>query len=279
MKSRRFGVERIFSGMRHSISILIGAGLVLGLFVGCGPMQVTTKAGEEQVEGREIAPRSTVKEAERWVDIRRPERERRDMVFTGLGGIQGLTACDVGAGNGYFTLELARLVYPGGRAIAVDILQPMLDQLAARELEARRLGDQMVPIERVLGKADGVNLPDGTCDLVLVGHAFNEFARPRAMLASIAKVMTVNGRLVIVEYRSEDRAGGGDARRAMDKNQLHREVTEAGFKLVGQIDSLPTQHALFYARSDSPRTTMPLRPWRPRGVAPVEVFDPDEEDE
>ena len=46
--------------------------------------------------------------------------------------VPGETVADIGAGSGYFTERLARLVGPTGRVYATDIQQGMLDLLRAR---------------------------------------------------------------------------------------------------------------------------------------------------
>ncbi len=50
---------------------------------------------------------------------------------------QGMTVLEPGPGMGFFTLELARLVGPSGRVIAVDLQAKMLEALKRR---ARRAG-------------------------------------------------------------------------------------------------------------------------------------------
>ncbi|MBK9392138.1 MAG: methyltransferase domain-containing protein [Bacteroidetes bacterium] len=42
---------------------------------------------------------------------------------------EGMTALDMGCGPGFFTVDLARLVGDGGRVIAADLQQEMLDKM------------------------------------------------------------------------------------------------------------------------------------------------------
>lgn len=250
-------------------SIKTGALALLGgalLAAACGGAPAESGPVAE-VHGRAVAPRSTVAEAAAWVRPGRADRERRDLLFNGLNVVPGMTACEVGAGNGFYTLELARLVYPGGKVIAVDIQPEMLDALAEREARARKRGDQMVPIRREVGAADGTPLPDRGCDVLLLAHTWHELERPDAMRAAFIRAIAPNGRLVVVEHRAEDPPPKAGKLRVMDKDQMHRELADPALKLVGQIDSLPWQHVLFYARADSPRPGVQLRPYRRRSVA------------
>lgn len=238
--------------------------LLFAALTACSGAPVEPEAGVTDVDGRRVAPRTTMAEADEFVRIGRVAEERSDLLFNGLNIVPGMTACEVGAGNGFYTLELARLVYPGGKVIAVDILPAMLEALAARETEARNQGDQMVPIQRVGGQPDDPALPEKGCDLVLLAHAYHEFDRPRAMLAGITRALAPDGRLVIVEYRAEAPPPKVERVRTMQKARLHREIAGNGFKLIGQIDSLPRQHVLLYATPESPRNGVSLRPWQPK---------------
>ena len=49
---------------------------------------------------------------------------------------EGMTVLEPGPGMGFFTIELARLVGPSGRVVAVDIQPKMLDGLKRRAAKA-----------------------------------------------------------------------------------------------------------------------------------------------
>ena len=48
---------------------------------------------------------------------------------------EGMTVLEPGSGMGYFTLDLARMVGPGGRVVAVDLQDRMLKALRRRALK------------------------------------------------------------------------------------------------------------------------------------------------
>ena len=56
----------------------------------------------------------------------------------------GMTAVDIGCGMGYFTIPLARITGPGGKVIAVDLQERMLDALVRRAAKAG-VADRIVP--------------------------------------------------------------------------------------------------------------------------------------
>lgn len=254
--------------------------LALALGAGCGPApERPDRDPDEDLPGRYLgrqpATLSPPGEAARFVRPTRAREEQVELLYQALGLSPGLTACEVGAGNGFHTLELGRQVYPGGRVIAVDVQPEMLAGLAAREAETRAEGGAMAPIERVVGTAGDAKLPAGACDLVLIADAYDEFAEPSAMLASVRAGLKVDGRVAVVEPRSEDPAVAGEPERKMSKAQIHREFTASGFILVGQLDALPQRHALFFGRDDGPRGAVTLRAWRPRGEPNPATVTPD----
>ena len=62
----------------------------------------------------------------------RDEWQKPDEVLRLLDVKPGQTACDIGAGPGYFALRLARAVGPRGHVFAVDVEPRMLDVLRDR---------------------------------------------------------------------------------------------------------------------------------------------------
>ncbi|MFN9625814.1 MAG: class I SAM-dependent methyltransferase, partial [Planctomycetota bacterium] len=65
--------------------------------------------------------------------LNRPERiqeENPQEMLEQLDVKPGMTVCDMGCGDGYYTIELAKKVGPSGKVIAVDIQPEMLQELS-----------------------------------------------------------------------------------------------------------------------------------------------------
>lgn len=244
----------------------------LAMLAGCGssPDVTDRPATAERAGrylGRTIAPQTEADPA--WlIRTERAREERIDLLYRALNLIPGMTACDVGAGNGFHSLELARRVYPGGRVIATDIVPALLEALRERVAVARATSDPMVTITTVESTQTEAKLPAGECDLVLLVAAYHEFSHPAQMLTELRAALPIDGRLAIVEYRAEDSTVVMPRAHKMKKAQMHRELRANGFRLIGQLDGLPTQHALLYGRDDGPRPGVELRAWRRMNVAP-----------
>ena len=106
--------------------------------------------------GREIShvmgPRGAM-----WLE--RPEREREertDLLIEALPLSEDSIVADIGAGTGYFSFRMAERV-PGGKVLAVDIQQEMLDIV-----EARKANGAPANVETVLGDETNPNLANSS---------------------------------------------------------------------------------------------------------------------
>ncbi|MFO0896202.1 MAG: class I SAM-dependent methyltransferase [Pirellulales bacterium] len=201
-------------------------------------------------KGREIAVTMHYLGAD-W--LTRESREREEECSTMLEVLKlqpGQVVCDLGCGNGFYTLPMAELVGPKGKVLAVDIQQEMLHLLAERAK-----GEELANVETILGSPVDPRLPEGQLDLVLLVDVYHEFSHPEQMLAAIRKSLKPKGRLVLVEFRGEDRDVPIKPLHKMTKRQIRRELLPNGFKVVEQFDKLPWQHVMFFERTDDAAAT------------------------
>jgi len=229
---------------------LIGPGLPLAGTAVAQPRAVQIDAAVDQTVvippaqthhmGREIAQTMHFTGAPWLVRESRQREEDCRTMLQALGVKPGQTVCDMGCGNGFYTLQLARLVGPRGLVYAVDIQPEMLQMLARNAAEAR-----LANIRPVLGTPIDPRLPAGEIDIMLCVDVYHEFSHPEAMLAKIKESLAPDGTLVLVEFRGEDPAVPIKPLHKMTKAQVRAELEPAGFKMVREFDRLPWQHLLF----------------------------------
>ena len=82
--------------------------------------------------GREIARTMHFSGAPWLIRNEREREERCSLMLTNLGVKPGMTICDMGCGNGFHTLKLARMVGAGGHVLGVDVQPEMLKLLRDR---------------------------------------------------------------------------------------------------------------------------------------------------
>ncbi len=106
----------------------------------------------------------------------------------------GQTVADIGAGSGYDTLRLAKVVAPGGSVIAEDVTPAYLETLKA-SATSRRLAN----IRTVLGSTGDPKLAPQSIDAAIMVHMYHEIQRPYELLYNLAPAFRVGGRLGIEE--------------------------------------------------------------------------------
>jgi len=182
--------------------------------------------------------------------LMRDERQREEdcaMLLKALDVKPGQVVCDMGCGNGFYTLQLARLVGETGRVLAVDIQPEMLHML-----DERAKAEQIGNIELIEGTPVDPKLPAGEVDLILLVDVYHEFSHPEAMLKAMRKSLKPGGRMALVEFRLEDPNVPIKLLHKMSKKQILKEIPPNGFKLVEQFEKLPWQHLMFFTRNANP---------------------------
>jgi ubiquinone/menaquinone biosynthesis C-methylase UbiE len=190
--------------------------------------------------------------------LTRESREREEDCTTLLEALKikpGDTVCDMGCGNGFYTLKLARLVGQRGKVIAVDIQREMLEFL-----KDSAAAEKVNNIETVLGTVVDPKLPPGSIDLLLLVDVYHEFSHPEQMLAAIRASLKPTGRVALAEFRAEDPLVPIKPLHKMSKAQIMKEFPPNGFKLVEEFDELPWQHLMFFERDDAPAEDTQTRP-------------------
>lgn len=112
---------------------------------------------------------------------------------------EGETVLDLGSGGGIDVLLSARRVGPSGRAIGIDMTDEMLE-LARRNAAAARATN----VEFRKGTIEALPLPDASVDVVISNCVVNLAADKGAVLAEIARVLRVDGRIGISDVVADD---------------------------------------------------------------------------
>lgn len=196
--------------------------------------------------GRRIAQTMHYSGAEWLIRNIREREERCSLMLANLGVKGGHTVCDMGCGNGYHTLPIAKLVGDTGQVLAVDVQPKMLEFLRER-MEAQGVEN----VSPILGSYHHPNLPPNSVNIVLMVDVYHEFSHPERMLAAIKKALKPNGVVVLVEYREEDPKVPIKPLHKMSKAQVNKELTANGFKLVKEFDELPWQHMMFFGHAEA----------------------------
>jgi len=120
---------------------------------------------------------------------------------------EGYTVMDMGCGPGYFTIDMAKMVGPKGRVIAVDIQPKMLERVR-KKAQKHGVADR---IDFHTAGMDGIGL-DQTADFILAYYMIHEVPDVKHTLRELKTLLNRDGKILAVEPK------------------LH--VSQAGFKTM-----------------------------------------------
>jgi ubiquinone/menaquinone biosynthesis C-methylase UbiE len=112
---------------------------------------------------------------------------------------EGMVVLEPGPGMGFFTLELARLVGPPGRVIAVDVQAKMLSGLGRRAGRAGLL--DRIETRQVTHDGMGLADLDGRVDFALAFAMVHEVPDASHFLAEVSRALKPGGTLLFAEPR------------------------------------------------------------------------------
>ena len=194
-----------------------------------------------EYKGREIA-RTMHWQGAPWLMRKlREEEEKTSEMINELKLKPGISVADIGSGNGYHTLMMAKIIGEKGQAYAVDIQPEMLIMLEER---AKKVG--MENIKLIENRFWDADLPEKSVDFVLMADVYHEFSHPQQMLSSIKKSLKEDGVVCLLEFKSEDPKVPIKPEHKMSKAQVIKEMSSNGFVLSRSYDKLPWQHLLFF---------------------------------
>ncbi|MBL4820531.1 MAG: class I SAM-dependent methyltransferase [Gammaproteobacteria bacterium] len=178
-----------------------------------------------------------------WLE--RPERiqeEQPDQVVANMGLEPDHVVADIGAGTGYFSFRMAKLV-PQGKVMSVDIQPEMLALI-----EERKKKEGVTNIEGVRGEIDNPNLPPNSIDAALMVDAYHEFSHPYEMIKGIYDALKLGGKIFLLEYRAEDPTVPIRPLHKMTQSQAIREMSVFNLEWTETLDFLPWQHMMVFTK-------------------------------
>ena len=228
-----------------SSQFLLGLGALALLLPGATlrGQESSVPDGKEVYMGRRIAQTMHFTGAPWLIRNTREREERCSLMLANLGIKPGMTVCDMGCGNGFHTLKMAKMTGPTGSVLAVDVQPEMLKLL--RERSEKEGIENITPI---LGSFHHPRLPANSVDMILLVDVYHEFSHPVTMLKGMRDSLRPEGVIVLVEFRAEDPKVPIKPLHKMSKEQILKELPANGFKLVKDYDKLPWQHMMFFGR-------------------------------
>ena len=172
------------------------------------------------------------------------ERQPPDKIMAAIGVKAGMVIGEVGAGQGRFTVHLARKVGESGKIYANDIDESSLEHLRDR---AKRLGLNNVDI--IHGQVEDPLFPKDSLDMVFMILTYHHLAKPVALLKNLIPCLKPGATVVVVDpdpEKDKDRWG----RESTSEEKMRKEAGEAGLELV-RVETFLEKDNIFILRAKS----------------------------
>lgn len=150
---------------------------------------------------------------------------------------QGDKVADLGSGNGFFTLPIAKLT--DATTYALDIEQKMLDMLRERAEE-----EQVTNIEYVLSDLDTIKLKDHEVDHALISFVLHEVPNLSRTLSEIKRIVKPGGTLIAIEWEAIEEAAGPPLHERIHSNDLKDIFEKNGLRVVKAKHQNPSNYII-----------------------------------
>jgi len=157
---------------------------------------------------------------------RYPYRDKSDYVLKELDLKAGDVGVDIGAGDGFWSRQMAKSVGAEGIIHASEVEQRKVDDMKERLADVPQIKPYLSPL-------DGTALPENSCDLAFLSKTYHHFNEGSHVdyLRHLRKVVKPTGRLCVIEMNSALGSGRG-AEHAWSPGLLIQQAEEAGWILV-----------------------------------------------
>jgi arsenite methyltransferase len=171
--------------------------------------------------------------------------QRPDLVIDALDIQPGDHVVDLGSGEGYFLSYLVEAVGPEGRVTAVDVDEEVTDALQARVDE-----EGWNNVHVILGEFGDPKLAEGDAHLVLVVNTYHHIEDRPEYFANLQSALRPEGRIALIDPNLEltgllSLTLDEGHRSAID--DVHTEMSTAGYREIDRFDFLPVQIFAVYA--------------------------------
>lgn len=142
-----------------------------------------------------------------------------------------MNLADLGCGpNGYFVIPMAKMIGPGSKVYAVDIIKNALESLKNR---ANLIGlSNIITVWSNLEKVGAAIVPRGTIDICFIVNTLYQSNQHREILIESASLLKPNGKIVIIDWDRKTGGGGPLEYQRVSKEGLIKLASELSLKPI-----------------------------------------------
>ncbi len=154
----------------------------------------------------------------------------------------GMSVADIGAGSGYYTIEIAKKV-GGGRVFAVDVQKDILERI---KNNAATIG--LHNIEVVWANAEkigGTKLREACVDRVIVSNVLFQIEKPEDFVLEMRRILKPNGKLLVVDWAEQ---GVASPKKIVSKEAAQLLFEKGHFSLEESFDAGDHHYGLVFKK-------------------------------
>lgn len=147
-----------------------------------------------------------------------------------------MVLADLGCGTGFFSIPAARRVK---KVFALDIQQEMLDILRDKIKK-----EKITNIEVILSGESSIPVSDISVDILLIVNVFHELEDKSSILKEVKRVLKMNGRLIIIDWKKIEMDFGPPFRDRLDEKNVIDTCYGNGFTRLERSNIGPYNYLL-----------------------------------
>lgn len=171
-------------------------------------------------------------------------KNKPDKIIETMALKPGQNIVDIGSGGGYFTLRFSKIVGKKGKIYAVDTNPEFLGYI---KINAKEKG--LDNIITTFTTEDKVDLPEKSIDFIFMRNVTHHLPNRVKYFSNFKNFLKPNGKIIVIEHKkgktfSFKRLFG----HYVSKENIIREMNEAGFSLEKDYGFLPEQHFTIFSK-------------------------------
>lgn len=155
-------------------------------------------------------------------------------------------AADFGAGHGYFTIPMARIVGGDGKVYALDIQKSVLDIIRAKAKIEHLLNIE--PVWTDLDEPGGSKLKDKFIDFVVIANILFQAEKKGNLFREAQRILREGGRLAVVEWDETPAPMGPAMELRVKKDTAKTMAREAGLELEKEFEAGSHHYGLLFRK-------------------------------
>ena len=162
-----------------------------------------------------------------------------DRILEMLGLEKDMTFADLGCGTGYFSIPASAIVR---KVYAIDVQQEMLDIL-----NSKIKNGNVTNIESNLSDGNSIPLENGSTDILFMANVFHEIEDQEFMLAEVKRVLSEQGKLVIIDWNKVEMDMGPPVSERLSPEEVILICSKNGFENEMNTDAGPYNYILVFS--------------------------------